>query len=907
MFFRHVSDPAMRFRLLLSAFALFALFNLAPAQKADPKKPPPKEPSPLAEADKRLHKGNYDEARELYAELAKKNDKLKPGAAVGIAESYRLAGEYAKARETLDAAVKESPKSAEALAARSELLLELGQWDDAEKDADAAIAAQADNVRARYVKACLLRERGNTKDALEGFRWVVRYYNAKDTFTADELVYVGLGAAEFARWTNNSKQFSFILNDVLKDALKEDKDFWQAEQLAGELLLEKYNRPDAIEAFDNALKINPKAADPLVGKAHAAMVKFDLKDADAFADQALKQNPKHTAALRVKADIQLIAGDFPAARKVLEEAKAVNARDAATLGRLAAIALMTQDAKGFEAIEKDVAGFDAKPGGFYHELAAVLDERKQYGKAEEYYKKAKELRPMLAGPRTGLGMLYLRLGNEEAGRKLLDEAFKLDPFNVRVSNSRKVMTHLDKYKTIETDHYILKYDPNTDQLLADWLAEYMEEIHADLKKQFGYEPPGKVLIEVFSTHEMFSGRTVGLPDLHTIGACTGRVVAMASPKAKGLSKPFNWGRVMRHELTHIFNLAQTDYQCPHWVTEGLAVQNERMSRPPSWTAALRDRFAKDDLLNLDTIMLGFVRPKNPEEWTLAYCQSQLYVDYMIQAHGQASVGKILNEFKTGKDTAAALKAACGVEKADFEKGYKEFVTKLVNGLSGSGSKKGPEKPMTFDELKAASEKDPDDLDLKARLAEQYYRRNMASDAKKLADAVLEKEPGHPIASVVKARLLIRGGDEEAAQALLEKAQKAKPDDVRMIALVGKLHMERKEFEKAAELFEKGRKLAPYDADWLEQLAKIYKETKETAKLNAVLSELVAQDPDELDGRVRLAKSSLELGEFAKAEAFARDALMIDVANADAKEALIESLKKQKKDKEADKIEKRYAK
>ena len=902
----------MRFRLLLSAFALFAVFGIAPAQKADPKKPekPAKAVNPLAEADQRLHKGNYDEARELYAELAKKDAKLKPGAAVGTAESYRLVGEYAKARETLDAAVKESPKSAEVLAARGELLLELGQWDDAEKDIDEAGKLQADNVRARYVKACLLRERGKLDTAKDEFRWVVRYYNGKDTFTVDELLYVGLGAAEYARWTNNSKQFSLILNDVLKDALKEDKDFWYGEQLAGELLLEKYNRPDAVDAFDNALKINPKAADPLVGKAHAAMVKFDLKDADAFADQALKQNPKHTAALRVKADIQLIAGDFPVAKKVLDEAKAINPRDVATLGRLAAIALMTQDAKGFESIEKEVAGFDAKPGVFYHELASVLDERKQYGKAEEYYKKAKELRPMIAGPRTGLGMLYLRLGNETEGRKLLDEAFKLDPFNVRVSNSRKVMAHLDKYKTNETAHYILKYDPNTDQLLADWLTEYLEEIHADLKKQFGYEPTGKLLIEVFSTHEMFSGRTVGVPDLHTIGACTGRVVAMASPKAKGLSKPFNWGRVMRHELTHIFNLAQTDYQCPHWVTEGLAVQNEKMARPPSWTAALKDRFAKDDLLNLDTIMLGFVRPKSPEEWTLAYCQSQLYVDYMIQAHGQASVGKILNEFKAGKDTAAALKAACGVEKADFEKGYKAFVTKLVDGLNGSGSsssKKGPDKPMTFDELKAASEKDPDDLDLKARLAEQYYRRNMASDAKKLADAVLEKEPGHAIAAVVKARLLIRGGDEDAAQVLLEKAQKAKPDDVRLIALVGKLHMERKEWEKAAELFEKGRKLAPYDGDWLEQLAKIYKETKETAKLNAVLGELVAQDPDELDGRVRLAKSCLETGEFAKAEAFARDALMIDVANADAKEALIEALKKQKKDKEADKIEKRYSK
>jgi cytochrome c-type biogenesis protein CcmH/NrfG len=366
---------------------------------------------------------------------------------------------------------------------------------------------------------------------------------------------------------------------------------------------------------------------------------------------------------------------------------------------------------------------------------------------------------------------------------------------------------------------------------------------------------------------------------------------------------------MRHELTHVFNLAQTDFQCPHWITEGLAVVNEKMSRPPTWTAALKDRYAKDDLLNLDTIMLGFVRPKSPDEWTLAYCQSQLYVEYMVQTYGQDSVGKMLNEFKGGRGTEAALRSACGVEKAEFEKGYKKHVTRLIESLSGGGSGKAAavEKPMTFDELKAAAEKDPDDLDLKARLADGYFRRNMPGDAKKLADAVLEKESAHPVAAVVKAKLLKRGGEDDEAKAVLEKALKAKPEDPRLLATVGRLHLEQKEYKEAAELFEKGRKVAPDAADWLEQLARIYKETKEGDKLAAVLGELVAQDPDELDGRVRLAKSNLELGRFAEAEAFARDALMIDVANADAKDALVEALRKQKKDAEADKIEKRYAK
>ena len=80
---------------------------------------------------------------------------------------------------------------------------------------------------------------------------------------------------------------------------------------------------------------------------------------------------------------------------------------------------------------------------------------------------------------------------------------------------------------------------------------------------------------------MFSGRVVALPDLHTIGACTGRMVAMVSPHGRGVRKPFNWGRVLRHELVHIFNLEQTNFLVPHWLTEGLAVSNEGFPRPPT--------------------------------------------------------------------------------------------------------------------------------------------------------------------------------------------------------------------------------------------------------------------------------------------------------------------------------------
>jgi len=496
------------------------------------------------------------------------------------------------------------------------------------------------------------------------------------------------------------------------------------------------------------------------------------------------------------------------------------------------------------------------------------------------------------------------MGKEAEARPILDAAFKTDPFNVRVSNCRKVLRHLEGYRTMETPHYTVRFDPKTDAILAAFLADHLEEIHAELKKQFGFEPQGKTLVEVFSTHEMFSGRVVALPDLHTIGACTGRVVAMASPKAEGVPRVFNWSRVVKHELTHVFNLAQTDFQVPHWLTEGLAVRNEGTDRPPAWTELLRDKAAAGKLLDLDNITLAFVRPRGMDEWTLAYAQSQLYVEYVIKTHGIGVVGKLLDAYRTSADTAAILKSVCGVDKADFEKGYRAYVEGVVK--AGAGVARRAEKPMTFAELEAAHKKDADDVDIAARLAEQLVRRNKASEARKLVDAVLAREKGHPLASVVKARLLARAGDADAAKAALEEAEKANPDDPRVLLALGRMYVEAKNLDRAAALYERGRKVAPADGDWHTELARIYAETGQKDELAAVLTEMVGRDADELTGRLRLAKVLAESGKHAESEKAAREALFIDVQNEEARGLLLDALKAQKKDAEVEKIQKRFA-
>jgi tetratricopeptide (TPR) repeat protein len=474
-----------------------------------------------------------------------------------------------------------------------------------------------------------------------------------------------------------------------------------------------------------------------------------------------------------------------------------------------------------------------------------------------------------------------------------------------VANSLKVLKHLDKYETLKTKHYDLRYDPEQDRLLAEFLAEYLEGVHAQLAKDFQYEPGDRILVELFKTHEMFSGRTIGLPDLHTIGACTGKVVTIASPKAKGLAKPFNWGRVVRHELVHIFNLAQTEFLVPHWLTEGLAVRNEGGNRPPTWSAVLRERFEKDDLLNLDNILLAFVRPRNQEEWSLAYCQSHLYVEYLIRTYGIQSIGPMLNAFREGLDTAGALQKVCKVDKDAFEKGYRAYVAEIVKAIPSGGKKHAADKPMTLAELEKAHDKDPNDADVAARLADQYSRRKRSADARRLVEQVLEKKPGHALASIVKVRLLTLAGDEDGARTVLDEAVKANPEDPRLTLAAGRLAMEAKDWARAAELFEKGRKTAPLEGDWLPLLIEVYTKAEDADKLTDVLREQVGNDPDDLKSRIQLAKRLVGIKKFEEAEQVARDAIRIDVTDAEAQKALLEALDGQNKADEATALRMRF--
>ncbi|MBP3956029.1 tetratricopeptide repeat protein [Gemmata sp. G18] len=854
----------------------------------------------------RLQRGNFAEALAGYDELAK-NEKV-PVAFIGQAACYRAQGENVKALDALDAGLKAAPDNPDLLGHRADLLFALGKWDDATKDVEAAIKKDAKHFLARWVRARVLRDKGDLSAADTEMRWFVKAYtdaatSEKEITDPEKLLIVAQAGIENATTHNKPDQFKFILTEVLRDALKCDADCWQAEYLSGRLFLDKHNRADAANAFDAALKINPKAAEALVGKGLIALERMDFADAERQADNALKVNPKHPGALRLKADVRFAEADPTSAEKLLLAAKAIGPRDEPTLARLAALRHLAGDKVGYATAGKEVEVFDAKPAQFYLELGTIFTETRQFVIAAECFEKASELRPALPGPKAGLGLLLYMQGREPEARAALKAAMKADPFNVKADNALTVLDELAEYATTETPHFVIRFDKKNDKVMAAFLADVLEETFAELANQYSFTPPGKILVEVFARRQMFSGRIAMLPGLPGAvqGACTGPLIALPSPRADGGARAYNWAIVVRHELTHAFNLLQTAHRAPVWLTEGLAVRAEHTKRFGQVALVLRDRLAAGTAFDLDTISRAYKRFNQPADVMLAYYQGLLYVEYIVKTHGEEGVAKVLNAYKTTSDTAAALKSALGTEKTDFEAGYRKYLADVVK----SATPRRPDKPMTFAELEAAHKAKPDDPDLAARLAGEYLRRDKSADAKKLVEAVRAKEKGHPGASIVAARLLRRAKDDAGARAALEEAADENPEDGRVLLELGKLLFELKDFDKAAKTFENGLKFAPGEAEWLEQLARVYDVGKKPDQLALVLSDLIVANPDDIALHIRLAKLHVNANRPLFAERIALRALHIDVMNGDAKELLIAALAAQKKDKEIEALRKRY--
>jgi len=309
-------------------------------------------------------------------------------------------------------------------------------------------------------------------------------------------------------------------------------------------------------------------------------------------------------------------------------------------------------------------------------------------------------------------------------------------------------------------------------LMRDPVEQLARKALADLGRRYNVTPKGPVLIEMFPRHDDFAVRTLGLPGMvGALGACFGRVVTLDSPRARPPGT-FNWAATLWHELAHVVTLQLSNQRVPRWLTEGASVFEERRA-DASWGREgeldfLR-AYAADKAIPLASLNAAFTDGRTIG---LAYHQSSLLVEHIVERFGDAGLQKLLAGYGRGEAQDAALQGAFGVDLANLQTSFDGFLEARF---------KGPKAALT-----------PIDAELPEAGSD---------DAKTIAALIglADAHPGQYDVQLAVGRALIGKGAKDQARAVLERAVPLVPQtmgDESALALLAGLSQERGDVDAA---------------------------------------------------------------------------------------------------------------
>lgn len=669
-----------------------------------------------------------------------------------------------------------------------------------------------------------------------------------------------------------------------------DQLYWPAYLAEARLLWEKDNPSDAVKAVVEALSLNPQsgACWHLLGSIMARGYNFD--EADRCVAALRRINPEHPLAYLLEADIFLQQKDPSSAAEAIAAILDRYPNHRPAVARLAAIAALRNDSP---AVEESLVRYDAlTPSGAeaYYQAGKFLSLARQYPAGEAMLLAAIERAPNRPAPRVELGLLRMQAGDEVAAEAELRKAVRLDPFNKRARNQLALAEELAKYERIETEHFVIKFQEGVDRVLAGDMALQLEDVFREVTAAFGHRPAKKTLIEILPDERHFAVRITGMPEIWTIAACTGDVIALTPPRQGARQHgAFDWLRVVRHEYVHTVTLNQTGYRIPHWFTEACAVSQEQGGRSFDDCRLLAWAVAEEELFDLEQIDWAFVRPKTPRDRPLAYAQANWMLEYITHRHGHSAVLSLLDRFAAGDDAVTAIRIVLGDEPDSFLQGFKAWAQEQVSSwgmatvpvdpqtqhlIDTAQSEPTAVDPNKLDEMLQEHPDHPDLLKLRAQHAIN------TGDARQALPALMRYAAARPVdpwPDTQIVRLALAAGDGEQAAASLRSLDEQEQSSGKWARQLVRIHREAGRLDEAAAAATRALQREPYNATYRELAAAVQLQRGDTDAALHHLKSMAILEPDRAIHQTRLAALYAKLGREASATDAARHAKRLDPA------------------------------
>lgn len=737
-----------------------------------------------------------------------------------------------------------------------EILVMRGRLAEAESLFTAAVAAQQPGFR-RAVAALaeLSLRRGERSEALrraalltDEYALVGARWDASDKVAAGRA-YVVLGTESAA--ATRSALGAFDAAAAMDPANVE------ARLRAADLLLDRYNAPDARQSYQEVLAIVPDHPRALLGLARVMAFEGRGSALDS-ARRSLRGNPSLVEGHLVMARLHLEAETYDSASAAAGRALAVDSTALQAWAVLGSVAWLAGDSAAWQRARTEARRIHPRPADFYSELADAAARHRRYAQAVTMASEAVRHDSLSARAHGVLGTNQLRVGAIEAGRASLERAFALDPFHIWHKNTLDLLDNLGGFTTIRTARFEFVAPAEEAELLALYLGPLMEEAYDSLARRYNYRPPTPVRMELYRHHADFSVRTVGLAGLGALGVSFGTVLAMDAPSARNPGD-FNWGSTAWHELAHTFTLGLSAHRVPRWYSEGLSVLEERRARP-GWGADVSPEFLATfkagRILPVSRINEGFVRPRHPAEIGFSYYQASLVCELIEQEHGEAALRELLVAYGEGLDTEAAFQRVLGVTPEAFDTRFEAWMReKFRVALSGMDSWDG-EEPVSGGFVSALVS------------GRQHLAAGRVDDARRELERARDLFPefagqGGPRWDLV--RLHQQRGDTRAAVAELSRITTHDETALAANTLEAELRLADGDRTGAAAALERIIWITPYDQAVHVQLAEVSTEFGNHARaVQQRRAVLQLRPADRLEARYQLARALFRAGQVAEA-------------------------------------------
>ena len=773
--------------------------------------------------------------------------------------SWIRTGEYTRARDRFEAWAKANPNAGAVRLAAGRVNHLTGNFDQALAHLNAILNNANVGFAAQYEKAVILEDTGKREEAAAIYQKLIENFQNGVIRTPNDLLWVAR-----ALWAT---EYYHDANDIFKTVTQGNPRNAEAFVAWGDLLAEKYNEPEAIASYQDALKIDPNMPEAHIGMAQA-LADTEPEKAGAALESAMKTNPNlpdgHFLAARQNIDSE----QYDKAQQDVAKALEVNPKSAEALSLLASISFLRGNKGELDKYVKQVLEINPQFSKLYDTLAENCERLRLYKEAVTFAREALRLNSRDTIAMSTLGVNLLRVGEEAEGKAVLDRAYEADQFNVMTVNTLKLLDSFEHFTQFDTPHFKVKLHEKEAAVLRPYVSELLEKAYDTLSAKYDFKPESPITFEMYPDHADFAVRTLGLPGMSALGVSFGKVFVMDSPTAR---KPdsFNWGSTLWHEFTHVISLQMTDHKVPKWFSEGLSVYEERKGftgwgdkMKLDYLAAIKAK----KFLPTAELNNGFLRPKYENQVLVSYYQASLICDYIDMKFGFPAIKKMLLLYKQDKSTADVFKEALGLTLEQFDVEFFKWVDDKVKNLDV--------KPFT--ELissgqetlaKGDTDKAIQILDQAIELYPEYTDEHNAYEP--LADAYLKK------------------GDKKAAIDVLKKFSTYSETGYKTIVRLADLLQEQKDAAGARLALEEGMFIRPMDLEEHQKLGDLLLAQKQYGPAVREFESLLALNtPDKASVYYKLAESSFGQGNRQAARTNVMKALEIAPSYEPAQELLL---------------------